>query len=173
MPDYCVDCDINESFQFVLRDDVRGNETVFIEVELYDNDVSYHDFLAQETIDVTNTAMDQNEHKTINFGLHGQLDVEIMKSVEDTPDFRYSLGLHPKEKEYRKKRLPHVYQALKTLLRGRNCTWNVAETPVVSVACSGGGFRALTGTSGAMEALKDSGLLDVITYLTGLSGSAW
>ena len=38
---------------------------------------------------------------------------------------------------------------------------------------SGGGFRAMTAYAGAMKALYDSGLLDCVTYVTGLSGSSW
>lgn len=38
---------------------------------------------------------------------------------------------------------------------------------------SGGGYRAVAGMCGAMEALKDAGLLDVLTYSSGLSGSSW
>ena len=47
------------------------------------------------------------------------------------------------------------------------------QTPVVSLVGSGGGFRAVVGMCGAMEALGDAGLLDTITYNCGLSGSAW
>jgi len=47
------------------------------------------------------------------------------------------------------------------------------QTPVVSLVGSGGGFRAICGMSGAMEAMKDAGLLDMLTYITGVSGSSW
>ena len=50
---------------------------------------------------------------------------------------------------------------------------NCLQTPIVSLVGSGGGYRAVTGMCGAMEALNDTGLLDTVTYNCGLSGSAW
>jgi hypothetical protein len=38
---------------------------------------------------------------------------------------------------------------------------------------SGGGFRAMTAYSGAMGALVDSKIADMVMYNLGLSGSAW
>jgi phospholipase A2 len=38
---------------------------------------------------------------------------------------------------------------------------------------SGGGFRAMVGLSGAINALESSGVLNCATYTVGLSGSAW
>lgn len=47
------------------------------------------------------------------------------------------------------------------------------QVPTIAVLGSGGGFRATTGFSAACRALDEMDLLDSITYLTGLSGSAW
>ena len=33
-----------------------------------------------------------------------------------SPDFRFSLGLNPEEKAFRKKRMPVVYKAMKKIL---------------------------------------------------------
>ena len=38
---------------------------------------------------------------------------------------------------------------------------------------SGGGFRALTAFAGALTALWDAQVVDMATYIAGLSGSAW
>ena len=43
----------------------------------------------------------------------------------------------------------------------------------MSLVGSGGGYRAFVGMCGAMEALRDAGLLDTFTYNSGLSGSSW
>lgn len=45
--------------------------------------------------------------------------------------------------------------------------------PVIGVIGSGGGFRAMTAFGGVMKALSETKLLDCVTYLAGLSGSAW
>lgn len=47
------------------------------------------------------------------------------------------------------------------------------QVPVIGVIGSGGGFRAMTGMSGAMKALADTEMLNCVTYSAGLSGSAW
>ena len=52
---------------------------------------------------------------------------------------------------------------------------NVAsfQVPTIAVLGSGGGFRAMVSLSGVFCALKDMGVLDCVTYASGLSGSAW
>ncbi|CAM4689881.1 unnamed protein product [Leuciscus chuanchicus] len=47
------------------------------------------------------------------------------------------------------------------------------QVPVIAVLGSGGGFRAMVGFSGVMKALYESGVLDCVTYVAGLSGSTW
>lgn len=49
----------------------------------------------------------------------------------------------------------------------------VLQVPVIAIAGSGGGFRAMVGFSGVMKALFESGVLDCATYVAGLSGSTW
>lgn len=47
------------------------------------------------------------------------------------------------------------------------------QVPTIAVLGSGGGYRATTGFSAACRALDEMDLLNCVTYLTGLSGSAW
>ncbi|KAI5116571.1 hypothetical protein M0805_006728 [Coniferiporia weirii] len=47
------------------------------------------------------------------------------------------------------------------------------DLPVVAIAGSGGGFRAMTNTVGSLIGAKKSGVLDCITYMAGISGSCW
>lgn len=49
----------------------------------------------------------------------------------------------------------------------------ILQVPVIAIAGSGGGFRAMVGFSGVMKALFESGVLDCTTYIAGLSGSTW
>lgn len=48
-----------------------------------------------------------------------------------------------------------------------------AQVPVVAVLGSGGGTRAMTSLYGSLAGLQDLGLLDAVTYLSGVSGSTW
>lgn len=47
------------------------------------------------------------------------------------------------------------------------------DIPVVGLASSGGGYRAMIGLSGYLNAMKKSGALDCVMYFAGVSGSCW
>ncbi|MBN3276042.1 PA24F phospholipase, partial [Polyodon spathula] len=47
------------------------------------------------------------------------------------------------------------------------------QVPVVAVLGSGGGTRAMTSLYGSLLGLQDLGMLDCVTYLSGVSGSTW
>ncbi|KAI7903672.1 acyl transferase/acyl hydrolase/lysophospholipase [Cokeromyces recurvatus] len=47
------------------------------------------------------------------------------------------------------------------------------DIPIVGLASSGGGYRAMIGLVGYLKAMKTSGALDCLMYLTGISGSCW
>lgn len=51
--------------------------------------------------------------------------------------------------------------------------FSTIKVPTVGVIGSGGGFRAMVAYSGVFNALKKSGILDVTSYVAGLSGSSW
>jgi phospholipase A2 len=46
-------------------------------------------------------------------------------------------------------------------------------TPNIAICFSGGGYRAMMGTLGSLIGAANIGILDSITYMTGLSGSTW
>ncbi|XP_045142390.1 cytosolic phospholipase A2 zeta [Echinops telfairi] len=48
-----------------------------------------------------------------------------------------------------------------------------SKVPVVAVLGSGGGTRAMTSLYGSLAGLQELGLLDAVTYLSGVSGSTW
>ncbi|KAI7892682.1 acyl transferase/acyl hydrolase/lysophospholipase [Mucor mucedo] len=47
------------------------------------------------------------------------------------------------------------------------------DIPVVGLASSGGGYRAMIGLTGYLDAMKRSGALDCVMYFAGISGSCW
>ncbi|XP_034408437.1 cytosolic phospholipase A2 zeta-like [Cyclopterus lumpus] len=47
------------------------------------------------------------------------------------------------------------------------------QVPAIAVVASGGGSRAMTGLLGSLRGLKDIGVLDAVSYITGVSGSTW
>ncbi|RKP35988.1 acyl transferase/acyl hydrolase/lysophospholipase [Dimargaris cristalligena] len=47
------------------------------------------------------------------------------------------------------------------------------NVPVIALAGSGGGYRAMVSTLGYLTACDEAGVLDCSTYLAGVSGSCW
>ncbi|KAF8678430.1 Lysophospholipase catalytic domain [Rhizoctonia solani] len=47
------------------------------------------------------------------------------------------------------------------------------DLPIVAIAASGGGFRAMVNTSGALKGAEDTGILNCTSYISGISGSCW
>nr|XP_054306437.1 cytosolic phospholipase A2 beta isoform X2 [Pongo pygmaeus] len=47
------------------------------------------------------------------------------------------------------------------------------EIPVIAIMATGGGIRAMTSLYGQLAGLKELGLLDCVSYITGASGSTW
>uniref|UniRef100_A0A8C5ZEV0 PLA2c domain-containing protein n=1 Tax=Marmota marmota marmota TaxID=9994 RepID=A0A8C5ZEV0_MARMA len=76
-------------------------------------------------------------------------------------------GLQEEERVAVQKRSHQVLRALHGL-----CI-QAEQAPVIAVLCSGGGLRAHIACLGVLSELRRHGLLDVITYLAGVSGSTW
>uniref|UniRef100_A0A8C9NXK4 PLA2c domain-containing protein n=1 Tax=Spermophilus dauricus TaxID=99837 RepID=A0A8C9NXK4_SPEDA len=73
-------------------------------------------------------------------------------------------GLQEEERVAVQKRGHQVLRALHGLC---------IQAPVIAVLCSGGGLRAHIACLGVLSELRRHGLLDVVTYLAGVSGSTW
>ncbi|GAA5988924.1 hypothetical protein JCM11641_002916 [Rhodosporidiobolus odoratus] len=50
---------------------------------------------------------------------------------------------------------------------------DVRDLPVVAIAASGGGYRAMLNTASSLEAAKESGVFDCLSFISGVSGSCW
>lgn len=72
------------------------------------------------------------------------------------------------EMEFLKKRAAYIKSVLE-----KNNNKVPEKIPTVSIVCSGGGYRAMLYSLGALKGLKKAGILDLTTYLVGLSGSTW
>lgn len=75
-------------------------------------------------------------------------------------------GLCPQEAAARTKRLAEVR---------KNVTLpdEATKQPVIATVTSGGGMRAMIASVGFFAALKEMGILDIVTYASALSGSTW
>ncbi|KFW89297.1 Cytosolic phospholipase A2 epsilon, partial [Phalacrocorax carbo] len=87
-------------------------------------------------------------------------------------DVRLEFDLCMEEKNFLQKRRKFVASALKKALHLEQDLQD-HEVPVVAVMTTGGGTRALTSLLGNLLGLQKLDLLDVISYITGSSGSTW
>ncbi|MCL4229177.1 hypothetical protein KJZ61_00615 [Candidatus Dependentiae bacterium] len=76
----------------------------------------------------------------------------------------------PEELAWRAKRFPRVKAAQEKFLGMKLTDKEVLE---VAISCSGGGFRAMLGSLGSLRIAQESGLLDCVMCISGLSGSTW
>ncbi|CAB1312596.1 unnamed protein product, partial [Coregonus sp. 'balchen'] len=88
-----------------------------------------------------------------------------LQHLPDSNDFKVSLPVGEKRKVL-------VGQALQKEL-GLSSPPDPKKVPVIAVVGSGGGTRAMTGLYGSLKGLRRLGLLDAVSYITGVSGSTW
>ncbi|CAN9500160.1 unnamed protein product [Ophioblennius macclurei] len=100
------------------------------------------------------------------------LDLETYPCHNKQLAVRIGNDIPVQEKKYLVKRKPIVAQAFKKVL-GLSSTPKPKKVPTIAVVASGGGSRAMTGLLGSLRGLKEIGVLDAATYITGVSGSTW
>ncbi|XP_021086349.1 cytosolic phospholipase A2 zeta isoform X2 [Mesocricetus auratus] len=99
------------------------------------------------------------------------LSVEAEMSSEDL-DLRLGFELCDGELEFLDKRKQVTSKALQQVM-GLSEAPHCDQVPVIAVLGSGGGTRAMTSLYGSLAGLQELGLLDAVTYLSGVSGSTW
>ncbi|XP_008057648.1 cytosolic phospholipase A2 zeta [Carlito syrichta] len=87
-------------------------------------------------------------------------------------DLRLGFDVSDGEQEFLDKRKQVVSKALQQVL-GLSEALDSGQVPVVAVLGSGGGTRAMSSLYGSLAGLQELGLLDTVTYLSGVSGSTW
>ncbi|XP_001080051.2 cytosolic phospholipase A2 delta [Rattus norvegicus] len=85
---------------------------------------------------------------------------------------RLSYGLCPEEQAFLGRRKKLVAAALKQALQ-LDEDLKEDEVPVVGINAEGGGMRAMISLYGHLLALQKLGLLDCVTYFSGISGATW
>ncbi|XP_051000395.1 LOW QUALITY PROTEIN: cytosolic phospholipase A2 zeta [Acomys russatus] len=100
------------------------------------------------------------------------LSVTAEVSSSGDLDLRLGFELCDGELEFLHKRKQVASKALQQVM-GLSKTPHCDQVPVVAVIGSGGGTRAMTSLYGSLAGLQELGLLDAVTYLSGVSGSTW
>lgn len=171
-----IDNDINpkwnETFQFILD----PNQPNVLEITLMDANYVMDETLGTASFDIGKLKMGEAKTETFLIGKSTKVFLKMSLEICTNQDLRFSVALCDKEKDFRHTRRERVMLGIKKLLdmeKPRYLPSSPEEVPVIAIAGSGGGFRAMVGFSGVMKALYESGVLDCATYVAGLSGSTW
>ncbi|CAG11619.1 unnamed protein product, partial [Tetraodon nigroviridis] len=162
----------NETFTFILD----PNQQNVLEITLMDANYVMDETLGNASYDITKLSIGQKKMESFLIGKATKVYLEMSLEICTKLDLRFSLALCDKEKHFRQTRRERVMLGIKKLLdmeKPRFLPSSPEEVPVIAIAGSGGGFRAMVGFAGVMKALFESGLLDCATYVAGLSGSTW
>lgn len=167
-----IDNDINpkwnETFHFILD----PNQHNVLELTLMDANYVMDETLGTASFEISKLNVGQTKMEAFLIGKATKVHLEMSLEICTNLDLRFSHTLCVKEKQFREARREKVMLGIKKLLRTED-PCHPEEVPVIAIAGSGGGFRAMVGFSGVMKALFESGVLDCTTYIAGLSGSTW
>ncbi|XP_031434720.1 cytosolic phospholipase A2 epsilon-like isoform X2 [Clupea harengus] len=102
------------------------------------------------------------------------VDLELKSEERPAQELalRLDFDIPSAEKDFLEKRKVVVGRALHKLLE-LNSPLQTDKVPLVGVVCSGGGTRAMTGAFGSLKGLQTLGILDAVSYITGVSGATW
>ena len=138
----------------VVKRDLQLDERIYLETHL-----PYLIFLSKK-LEGSIDDLDPDDYAYLS--AHFFLVKRLLKKLNQ--------NLHPGERAYLDKRLTYVAISLEKLL-GREIDHK--QVPKIALVASGGGYRAMISTVGSLIAAQDTGLLDVTTWMVGLSGSTW
>ncbi|XP_053365737.1 cytosolic phospholipase A2 epsilon-like [Clarias gariepinus] len=161
----------NETFHFhvcSLAKDV-------LEINLHDRDKVLNEKRGSLQFDISTLKLGQKETKefiTNDMVCFVWCVYGSVCSFKEDINVRLDFDIPAEEKEFLVKRRKVVSRALQRFLKLKT-PLDPSKVPTVAVVCSGGGSRAMTGTYGSLKGLQSLGLLDVITYITSVSGSTW
>ncbi|KIX00994.1 uncharacterized protein Z518_10060 [Rhinocladiella mackenziei CBS 650.93] len=100
-------------------------------------------------------------------------DVTKHPEVGRVGEVRRGFELSPEEVRFRQLRKIKVRDAFCRYLDLDPSQVHVDDVPIVAFGGSGGGYRAMIGLLGYGEEMKRTGLWDLLTYVSGVSGSCW
>uniref|UniRef100_A0A3Q3K5Y7 Phospholipase A2 n=2 Tax=Monopterus albus TaxID=43700 RepID=A0A3Q3K5Y7_MONAL len=169
-----IDNDINpkwnETFHFILD----PNQHNVLKLTLMDANYVMDETLGTASFDITKLRMGQTKNETFLIGKVRDLILQTVWQIHHYKLIFCRARFGQKFRNYtRRERVMLGIKKLLDMEKPRFLPSTPQEVPVIAIAGSGGGFRAMVGFSGVMKALFESGVLDCATYVAGLSGSTW
>jgi cytosolic phospholipase A2 len=111
----------------------------------------------------------------VPFAYAQQQFLNMLPAINNNPykntvaHIRMSNDLCDQEYAYCMQRAPIIQACLNNYCHNKRGS----HIPTIALVCSGGGYRAMLYTIGALEGITDLQLLDGLMYVVGLSGSTW
>ncbi|XP_012036655.2 cytosolic phospholipase A2 zeta isoform X2 [Ovis aries] len=122
---------------------------------------------------LSSLALGQEQQCVVALGEGKEVAISVKAEMSSGDlDLRLGFDLCDGEKEFLEKRKRLVSKAFQQAL-GLSHAPDSSQVPVVAVLGSGGGTRAMSSLYGSLAGLQELGLLDTVTYLSGVSGSTW
>uniref|UniRef100_A0A8C9V676 Phospholipase A2, group IVF, tandem duplicate 2 n=1 Tax=Scleropages formosus TaxID=113540 RepID=A0A8C9V676_SCLFO len=100
------------------------------------------------------------------------LQLKSKDSQDKGLEVRLGFDIPEAEKNFLEKRKLLAGKAIKKALK-LTYSPEQSKVPVLAIAGSGGGTRAMTALYGSLKGLQTLGLLDAVSYISGVSGSTW
>ncbi|ORX71416.1 FabD/lysophospholipase-like protein [Linderina pennispora] len=101
------------------------------------------------------------------------INKEIYPEIEHTPIIRQGKGICANEERYQKVRAQKMHKDFAEFIGVPASSIDPRDIPVIGVAGSGGGFRAMVSTIGSLRAMHKAGLYQCTMYEAAVSGSSW
>lgn len=130
--------------------------------------------MEEASILLSSLPLNQESTRLMNLEEGQQVTLRMKADMSRSEDLDLRLGfeLCSGELEFLDKRKQVVSKALQQVMRLSEAP-HCDQVPVIAVLGSGGGTRAMTSLYGSLAGLQELGLLDAVTYLSGVSGSSW
>uniref|UniRef100_A0A8C3VPA1 Phospholipase A2 n=1 Tax=Catagonus wagneri TaxID=51154 RepID=A0A8C3VPA1_9CETA len=129
--------------------------------------------LGQGDVLLSSLALGREQQRVVALGKGQEVALNVKAEMRSGDlDLRLGFDLCDGERAFLDKRKQIVSKALQQVL-GLSQAPDSSQVPVVAVLGSGGGTRAMSSLYGSLAGLQELGLLDTVTYLSGVSGSTW
>ncbi|KAL9552456.1 hypothetical protein MBANPS3_003755 [Mucor bainieri] len=100
-------------------------------------------------------------------------DPEMHPEIEQDAYVRTGQALSDEEIQFTEARKRKMRAAFAFFIGVDEHEVEIEDIPNIGIASSGGGYRAMVACSGYLHALNETGILDCVMYMAGVSGSTW
>ncbi|KAJ2353460.1 hypothetical protein GGF43_003494, partial [Coemansia sp. RSA 2618] len=101
------------------------------------------------------------------------IDQELHPDLLESTSVRISPDICGQELDFQATRAETILQSFAEFIGVPASSIDVRDIPVIGIAGSGGGFRAMVATLGSYCAMHQAGLAQCVTYDAAVSGSSW